>query len=79
MEVSLIEMYKGSPLMPEVIAFMHVQGFRCYGILTLIRNPSDRTLWQVDMIFVKAGSSLLNDKTRLIWGSPTPNANTSGS
>lgn len=70
MEISLIEMYKGSPLMHEAIAFMHERAFQCYDIPTLIRNPSDHTLWQVDMIFVKAGSPLLNDKTRLIWDRP---------
>lgn len=79
MEVSLIEMYKGSPLMHEVITFMHEGGFQCYDIPTLMRNPSDYTLWQVDMIFVKTGSPLLNDKTRLIWERPRPGASISGS
>ncbi len=66
MEVSLLELYKGNPLMHEVIAFMHQRGFQCYDIPTLMRRPSDGTLWQVDMIFVKANSSLVKDITGLI-------------
>jgi FkbM family methyltransferase len=73
LEVSLIELYQGSPLMHEVIAFMHERGFLCYDIPTLMRRPSDQTLWQVDMIFVKAGSPLIQDKTGLI-----PDASTCG-
>ena len=73
MEVSLLELYQGTPLMHEVIAFMHERGFLCYDIPTLMRRPSDRTLWQVDMIFVKAGSPLIQDKTGLI-----PDAGSSG-
>jgi FkbM family methyltransferase len=66
MEVSLLELYKGNPLMHEVIAFMHERGFQCYDIPTLMRRPADHTLWQVDMIFVKTGSRLIADKTGLI-------------
>jgi len=74
MEVSLLELYKGNPLMHEVIPFMQERGFQCYDIPTLMRRPSDQTLWQVDMIFVKAGSPLFKDKTGLI-----PDASTSSS
>jgi FkbM family methyltransferase len=74
MEVSLLELYKGNPLLHEVIAFMHERGFQCYDIPALMRRPSDRTLWQVDMIFVKAGSPLVKDTTGLI-----PDASTCGS
>jgi FkbM family methyltransferase len=63
MEVSLLELYKGNPLIHEVIPFMHDRGFHCYDIPTLIRRPSDRTLWQVDMIFVKTDSSLWQEKS----------------
>ncbi len=66
MEVSLLELYKGNPLLHEVVAFMHERGFLCYDIPTLMRRPKDRTLWQVDMIFVKASSPLVKDKTGLI-------------
>jgi FkbM family methyltransferase len=74
MEVSLLELYKGSPLMREVIMFMQERGFQCYDIPVLMRRPSDRVLWQVDMIFVKAGSPLLKDKTGVV-----PDAIASGS
>ncbi len=73
MEVSLIELYKGNPLMPEVIAFMQERRFQCYDIPTLLRRPSDRVLWQVDMIFVKDGSPLIKDKTGVV-----PDASVSG-
>ena len=68
MEVSLIELYKDNPLMHEVVAFMREHRFQCYDIPTLMRRPSDRVLWQVDMIFVKEGSPLVKDKTGLIPG-----------
>jgi len=66
MEVSLLELYEGNPLIHEVIPFMHDRGFQCYDIPTLMRRPSDRTLWQVDIIFVKSSSPLVKDKTGLI-------------
>ena len=66
MEVSLIELYQGNPLMPEVITFMLERGFQCYDIPGLLRRPADGVLWQVDMIFVKAGSPLLKDKTGVV-------------
>jgi FkbM family methyltransferase len=63
MEVSLAEMYKGSPLVYEVITFMHERGFQCYDIPTLMRHQLSQKLWQVDMLFVAAGSPLLKDGT----------------
>jgi FkbM family methyltransferase len=66
LEVSLLEVYKGNPLIHEVIPFMHERGFQCYDIPALMRRPSDGTLWQVDMIFVKAGSPLVQDKTGVV-------------
>lgn len=72
MEVSLLELYKGNPLMHEVIGFMHERGFQCYDIPTLMRRPSDKALWQVDMIFVKDGSPLIKDKTGLIPDAKIP-------
>jgi FkbM family methyltransferase len=74
MEVSLIELYRGNPLLPEVIAFMLERGFQCYDIPGLLRRPADGVLWQIDMIFVKAGSPLLKDKTGVV-----PEASNSGS
>ncbi len=66
MEVSLMELYRGNPLMHEVIAFMYERGFQAYDVPTLMRRPSDQALWQIDIIFVKATSALFKDKTGLI-------------
>jgi FkbM family methyltransferase len=66
MEVSLLELYKGNPLMHEVITFMLERGFQCYDIPSLMRRPSDLVLWQVDMIFVRKGSPLFKDKTGVV-------------
>ena len=65
MEVSLIELYRDSPLLPEVIVFMRERGFRPYDICSLLRRPLDQALCQVDMIFLKADSFLFRKKE---WG-----------
>ena len=63
MEVSLIELYKGNPLLNEAIGFMHEKGFRPYDICTLNRRSLDNALVQADMIFLKNDSFLLAQKT----------------
>lgn len=40
----------------DVIDFMRTQGFIVYDIINLEWRPSDRTLWQCDMAFVKESS-----------------------
>jgi FkbM family methyltransferase len=59
MEVSLIPINVGAPLLHEVIAFMHQRGFRAYDICSLTRRPLDRALWQSDLIFIQEKSPLL--------------------
>ena len=59
LEVSLLPIIQGAPLMPEVIAFMRARNFVPYDICTHMRRPSDLTLWQVDMLFARADSPLL--------------------
>jgi FkbM family methyltransferase len=63
MEVSLIDLYKNSPLIHEVLSFMHERDFLAYDIPTLIRRSSDQALCQIDMIFLKKGSPLTKRKT----------------
>jgi FkbM family methyltransferase len=58
MEVSLLPYNKGAPLMPEVISFMHDLGFTPYDFCGELRRVSDHALFQVDMIFVRKGSTL---------------------
>ncbi len=62
MEVSLIEINKGAPLIKDVISFMDDHSFVCYDICSLIRRPLDQALWQTDLIFVKKDSVLLSSK-----------------
>jgi len=58
LEVSTVELYKGAPLLQDVVAFMDQHGFRAYDICNLMRLRSSDTLVQLDMIFVKADSFL---------------------
>jgi FkbM family methyltransferase len=59
MEVNLIAVYQGAPLVDEVIAYMAARGFRVYDVCTFFRRPLDNALWQMDMIFVRATSTLM--------------------
>ena len=61
MEVSLIEINRGAPLMAEVVGFMADKGFEVCDILELHRRPLDRATNQVDLLFVLPNSPLLND------------------
>jgi FkbM family methyltransferase len=59
MEVSLLGVNKGAPLLNEVVQFMASRGFRVYDICSLIRRPLDGALWQSDLLFVREGNPLL--------------------
>jgi FkbM family methyltransferase len=63
LEVSLIEINKGAPLMQEVLAKMHEYGFVAYDILEFHRRPLDRALNQIDVLFLRPGSPLLASKS----------------
>lgn len=62
MEVSLIEINKGAPLINEVMQFMSSRDFQCYDICSMVRRPLDKALWQTDLIFVKNNSQLISSK-----------------
>ena len=62
LEVSLIEINIGTPLLFEVIQFMEEKNFKVYDICSAIRRPSDNALWQSDFIFVKKNSKLVASK-----------------
>lgn len=53
MEVSLLGIYKGAPLVDEVISFMKNHNFILYDICTLMRRPFDNALYQSDFLFIK--------------------------
>lgn len=64
LEVSLLEVIEGAPLMPRVLDYMKERGFAPYDICTFMRRPLDRALCQVDMIFVRERSQFLADKSK---------------
>jgi FkbM family methyltransferase len=59
MEVNLIEIYTGAPLIHDVIAFMVQREFRVYDVCTFYRRPLDSALWQMDLLFLSKTSPLL--------------------
>lgn len=59
MEVNLIPIYEGAPLAHDAVAYMANRGFRLYDIGDFYRRPYDKALWQMDMMFVRASSSLV--------------------
>ena len=59
MEVSLLRVNEGAPLLADVLQFMGERGFRAYDICSFIRRPLDNALWQSDFIFVRETSPLL--------------------
>jgi len=62
-EVSLIDIHKGVPLLRDVVEFMHDFGFAVYDICSVAaRRPLDNALWQTDLMFVKENSPLRADK-----------------
>jgi FkbM family methyltransferase len=65
LEVNVIAINRGAPLLHETVAYMAAHGFRVYDICTAIRRPLDAALWQTDMLFVRDSSPLVAS-TR--WG-----------
>jgi FkbM family methyltransferase len=59
LEVNLIPINRGAPLLAEAVAFMASHGFRAYDICTAIRRPLDDALWQTDMLFARETSPLV--------------------
>lgn len=59
LEVSLLQINKGAPLIAEVLGFMDALGFVSYEILEIHRRPLDRAMNQIDVLFVRRGSSLI--------------------
>ncbi|MEO0690711.1 MAG: FkbM family methyltransferase [Pseudomonadota bacterium] len=61
LEISLIQINKGAPLIAEVIAFMDERGFAVCELLELHRRPLDQATNQIDLLFVPKSSDLLTD------------------
>lgn len=56
LEVSLIELYRSSPLLHDVVEFLALRNYVAYDICGLIRRPVDEALCQIDMLFVRRDS-----------------------
>ena len=41
-------------LFHEMCAWLEARGFRCIDIVDILRQPADDSLWQMDMVFVRA-------------------------
>ena len=61
-ELSLLEINRGCPLLDEALSFMRQHGFVAYDILELHRRPLDNAMNQVDVLFVPENSPLRADK-----------------
>lgn len=62
MEVTLLRLYKGAPILHEVVGFMADCGFSVYDFLSERRRPLDEALFQTDLLFVRNTSPLIGDK-----------------
>lgn len=62
LEVSLLDLGGGGPLLNDVVNFMDAKGFCAYDISQFIRRPLDKALWQIDMVFVKKSSRYISEK-----------------
>ena len=61
-ELSLIEINAGAPLLDEALGFMRSAGFVAYDIFEIHRRPLDGAMNQIDVLFVREGSLLRSDK-----------------
>jgi FkbM family methyltransferase len=61
-EVNLLDIHKGVPLVAEVAAWFERQVWAFYDIAGLTRRPLDGALWQLDAVFVPAAGPLRADK-----------------
>jgi FkbM family methyltransferase len=62
LEVSIIQINEGAPLLYDVVSFMKRLGFVTYDLLQVHRRPLDRALNQIDLVFVRERSPLIADK-----------------
>jgi FkbM family methyltransferase len=62
LEVAIIEINEGAPLLHEVLVHMRSIGFVTYDLLEIHRRPLDQALNQIDILFIREDSALLADK-----------------
>jgi FkbM family methyltransferase len=61
-ELSLIEINSGCPLLHEALAFMKGTGFVTNDVLEVHRRPLDGAMNQLDILFLREGSPLRADR-----------------
>lgn len=61
-ELSLIEINQGAPILHEALDFMAGHGFVTFDIFEFHRRPLDGALNQIDVLFVRADAALRADK-----------------
>ena len=61
LEVSVVPVNQGAPLIGDVLSFMRDRGFVLYDLCTLFRRPLDAALVQLDVVFVRADSPLVRE------------------
>jgi FkbM family methyltransferase len=66
LEMSLLPINKGAPMMHEVVGFLKERGFVLYDIVELRPLIGDGALWQIDGIFVRENSFLRRGKTLVV-------------
>lgn len=64
-ELNLIDVHVGVPLMHELVAWLAARGFVADDVAGLTRRPLDDALWQVDLVFARADAAQRADKR---WG-----------
>jgi len=62
MEVSLYEFMPGCPLLHEVVNYMAERGYVVFDVAGFLKRPYQDDLAQVDLVFVKKNSALVNSK-----------------
>jgi FkbM family methyltransferase len=58
LELGLLPIVPGAPLIHDVIAYLKDRGFVMFDIDELIRAPSDAAVWQIDALFCREDSLL---------------------
>ncbi len=62
LELNLLDLHVGVPLLHEVLAWLAARGFVAWDLAGLTRRPLDDALWQVDVVAVRADGALRRDK-----------------
>ena len=62
LETALLEVNEGSPILHEVVRYMHDRGFVAFDVLEMHRRWLDRALCQIDILFCREDSAIRANK-----------------